>query len=241
MLACRLRPHRLAPAGGEQAPHWPQRRRTGHEGNMMSNETMPPGDRPNETTIPEGHVIFLLGAGASKDARFPLVDGLTCKLRKCLPYVADMDGNLCKEFPELFDAVAFRDPKAGKNYEHFFACLQLLIPGPHKPSHKLLSFNLEERLVKAAPYLAPRIAKPIVEELQGCHLDYDPSYLARLSDFVPKEGRLKVFTLNYDLCVEKAFQESRSRRHYRILSCHQKMGAGAIRQRWAGYQPLQVA
>ena len=50
----------------------------------MSDETTTPGDCPIETAIPEGHVIFLLGAGASKDDGFPLVDELTCKMRKRL-------------------------------------------------------------------------------------------------------------------------------------------------------------
>ena len=173
----------------------------------MKDETTTAGDRPIETTIPEGHVIFLLGAGASKDAGFPLVDGLTRELRKCLPDVTDQNGEVRDEFPELFDAVAHLDPEAKENYERFLACLELMTPGPEKPSHKLISFNLEERLVKAAPDLMYGVVKPIVKELQRCHLDYQPSYLTRLGDFVPKDGRREVFTLNYDLCVEKAFQK----------------------------------
>ena len=157
-------------------------------------------------TIPEGHVVFLLGAGASRDAGFPLVDGLTCKLRESLPYVTDLNSEVRHEFPKLLDAVARIDPKAKKNYELFIACLELMTPKPGKPSQDLFSFNLEERLVEAAPYLMDSVAQPIVKELQRCHLDYEPSYLARLGDFVPPDGRLKVFTLNYDLCVEKAFQ-----------------------------------
>ena len=173
---------------------------------MMSDETTTPGDCPIETAIPEGHVIFLLGAGASKDAGFPLVDELTCKMRKRLSYVTDMNGNVREEFPELFDAVADHDPKARKNYERFFACLELMIPRPEKPSQNLICFNLEKRLVQAAPYLAASIREPIFnilrERHQGEH--YQPDYLAKLGGFVPKEGRLKVFTLNYDLCVENA-------------------------------------
>ena len=84
------------------------------------------------------------------------------------------------EFPKLFDAVADRDPEVRKNYERFFACLELMTPGPEKPSQRLISFNLEEYLVQAAPYLRDSVAKPIVEELRRCHLSYQPSYLARL-------------------------------------------------------------
>ena len=159
-----------------------------------------------ETTIPEGRVIFLLGAGASKDAGFPLVDGLTYELRKCLPYVTGLNGEIRDEFPELFDAVAHLDPEAKKNYERFFACLELMTPRLEKPSQKLTSLNLEERLAKAAPDLMFSIATPIVKELRRCHLDYHPDYLKGLIEFVPPADRLKVFTLNYDLCVEKALQ-----------------------------------
>lgn len=172
----------------------------------MSDDSATPRDWPIEIAIPEGKVIFLLGAGASKDAGFPLVDGLTHELKKALPYLTDINGKTRDEFPKLFDAVVARDPKAEKNYEHFFACLELMTPGPEKPSRNLISFNLEEHLLQAVPDLACSIAKPIVEELRKCHLDYQPGYLAKLGDFAPKEGRLKVFTLNYDLCVEKAFR-----------------------------------
>ena len=71
-----------------------KRTRQAHYGNLgMSVKTTPPGD---------GHVIFLLGAGASKDAGFPLVQELTSQLRDRLPYVK-CEGKTRSEFPDLFD------------------------------------------------------------------------------------------------------------------------------------------
>jgi SIR2-like domain len=54
------------------------------------------------------------------------------------------------------------------------------------------------------------IKQPILEVLSERHhaSTYDPRYLQRLKDFVPEHGRLKVFTLNYDLCVEDACRDA---------------------------------
>ena len=67
----------------------------------------------NRSGAPKGRVIFLLGAGASMDAVFPNVAGLTHELRDRLPHVRDRNGETCAEFPELFDAIAQHDPKRG--------------------------------------------------------------------------------------------------------------------------------
>ena len=80
----------------------------------------------NRSGAPKGRVIFLLGAGASMDAVFPNVAGLTHELRDRLPHVRDRNGETCAEFPELFDAIAQHDPEAGRNYERFFEYLELM-------------------------------------------------------------------------------------------------------------------
>jgi hypothetical protein len=36
-----------------------------------------------------------------------------------------------------------------------------------------------------------------------------PDYLAKLADFIPAQGRLKVFSLNYDCCLEDACESQR--------------------------------
>ena len=173
----------------------------------MSDGTIPREDCPAETRISQGDVIFLLGAGASVDAGIPSVAKLTCELRKRLPDLEE--GKSCnrKTFPALFDAISKRDPLAGKNYERFFEWIQLLIKGRQKPFRELTKFELEPRLVKAATDLAWVIADPIRDILREKHQEdsYQPGYLAKLGKFVPNQGRLDVFTTNYDLCVEEAF------------------------------------
>lgn len=159
----------------------------------------------NETRIPEGHLIFLLGAGVSKDAGFPLVRGLTDQLRDRLPNVK-WNGKKHSEFRELFDTIAHVDPDAEKNYERFFKWLRFLSLGNSPSFCKLARFKIDRRLLDSAKDLQFCVAKPIQEILCECHQksSYEPNYLARLGDFVPKNGRLDVFSLNYDLCVEDA-------------------------------------
>ena len=74
------------------------------------------------------------------------------------------------------------------------------------PFRKLTSFKLNPVLIQAAAELAFVIARPIRDILGDCHQgqSYQPDYLAKLGTLAPKEGHLKVFTLNYDLCVEDA-------------------------------------
>ena len=156
--------------------------------------------------MPKGDIIFLLGAGASVDAGFPDVAKLTRGIRKRLPYLKDETGYVRTEFPELFDIVAFHDPVSRKNYERFIEWIALIRRGEKYPFDKLTTFNLPPHLVAAASKLACVIADPIRDILGDCHRSqsYRPDYLTRLRDFIPEQGRLDVFTSNYDLCVEDA-------------------------------------
>jgi hypothetical protein len=154
-----------------------------------------------------GPLIFLLGAGASKDAGMPLVSELTAELRERLPELRDMNCNTRKEFPALFDAIATHDPKVRNNYERFFEWLSFLHKAAHTPHFSKVTYlKLGQQLVAAVPYLEWSIKRPIVEIMYARHQSpmYEPSYYARLGAFLPAEGRLKVFTTNFDLCVEDA-------------------------------------
>lgn len=152
------------------------------------------------------YIVFLLGAGASIDAGMPSVVKLTAGLRERLPRLKDINGNTRAEFPTLFDAIARRDGEVTKNYERFFEWLALLRQGQKDPFYKVVRFDLDQHLVTAAGELAWSIKLPIWEILRSRHqgAPYQPAYLAKLGDFLPPRGRLKVFTLNYDLCVEDA-------------------------------------
>lgn len=150
--------------------------------------------------------IFLLGAGASMDAGMLSVAQLTASLRERLPSLRDINGNTRAEFLALFEAIARHDDEVPQNYERFFEWLVLMRQGQKAPFHKLVRFELEQPLVTAAGEIAFVIKQPICEILRSRHecSTYRPGYLAKLGDFLPEQGRLRVFTTNYDLCIEDA-------------------------------------
>ncbi len=149
-----------------------------------------------------GDVVFLIGAGASVDAGMPLVSRLTEELRDRL----GIYGKHHAEFPEVFDAIAEHDPGIRSNYERFFEWLSFIDQAQMEPFNRLACFALDPRLLTAARKLRFFIKNPVWEILRSRHQlsTYQPAYLARLRDFLPEHGRLKVFTTNYDLCVEDA-------------------------------------
>ncbi|MBY5868637.1 SIR2 family protein [Rhizobium leguminosarum] len=150
--------------------------------------------------------VFLVGAGASVDAGMPLVTQLTKELRDRLPDIRDINGHTRAEFPALFNAIASHDDEVIENYERFFEWLSFIRQAQMGPFNKLTCFTLPPQLLTAAGELAFVIKKPVWEILRSQHQlpTYQPGYFARLRDFLPEHGRLKVFTTNYDLCVEDA-------------------------------------
>ncbi len=152
------------------------------------------------------HVIFLLGAGASMDAGMPSVAELTKELRDRLLGLRDINGKTRPEFPKLFDAIVEHDPDVKDNYERFFEWLGLLGKVQRNPFRRALRVEIEPDLAAVVGELAFRIKLPIWEILRSRHhcATYRPDYLAKLGGFLPERGRLKVFTLNYDLSVEDA-------------------------------------
>ena len=136
----------------------------------------------------------------------PSVAQLTASLRERLPSLKDVNGNKHVEFSVLFDTLAEYDPEIRENYECFFEWLTFLLQGQTGSFRKAVTFKLDQRLVDAVPHLVSRIKQPIREILRSRHecSTYQPDHLAILGDFLLKEGRLDVFTTNYDLCVEDA-------------------------------------
>lgn len=150
-------------------------------------------------------VVFLVGAGASVDAGLPLVAQLTKELRARLPDVRDINGEGGAEFSELFDALAAYEPEIEQNYERFFEWLIFLAKAQMGPFSKAVTFKLDKRFVDASYRLAWGIKKLVSDILSARHqcIEYSPGYFARLGDFMPGTGRLKVFTTNYDMCIEE--------------------------------------
>lgn len=149
-------------------------------------------------------VVFLVGAGASVDAGLPLVAQLTRELRARLPEVRAFGVKGGAEFSELFDALASYEPELEQNYERFFEWLIFLGKAQMGPFSKAVTFNLDKRLADASHRVACGIKTPFWDILRSYHQcdGYSPIYFARLGEFMPGTGRLKVFTTNYDLCIE---------------------------------------
>jgi hypothetical protein len=147
-------------------------------------------------------IVFLLGAGASVDAGMPTVEVLTTELRDALPNLRDENGKPRAEFREIFDVLAAHDAEVLKNYERFFEWVDLIQKMQLPPFVGLVSWRLRPELVSAAGALKFVIGSAIKGLLASRKTE--PAYLARLADFAPRSGRLKVFSLNYDCCLEDA-------------------------------------
>ena len=147
-------------------------------------------------------LVFLLGAGASVDAGMPTVAELTKKLREHLPSMPDVNRLLCPEFEQIFDLFAKGNPSLAENYERFFEWLEFLIHAHGDPYRKFCEIKIDPRLLQKMVDIRFVIGDEIAKIL-GSYAT-TPHYLAHFEDFIPEPGRLKIFTLNYDCCLEDA-------------------------------------
>jgi hypothetical protein len=182
-------------------------------------------------------LIFLLGAGASVEAGMPLVAQLTTELRDQLPYIRDINGERRTEFLDLFNALAEYEAGIRSNYERFFEWLHFLVQGQSGSFRKAVTFNLDQRLVDAAPFLilehqAARIGNSTLPT-PVCHI---PARLFRSERKSPQS----VYDQLRSLCRRcVSFQLHRCR--YWIPSEHRTLEPITISKRRARNQPLQVA
>lgn len=132
----------------------------------------------------------------------PTVADLTKELRQRLPRLPDVNGNIRPEFAQLFDFIQQQDPSVAENYENFFKWINVLVNVQTDPFRNIIRLNLSAQLT-GATHDIPFVIGRLVKELLGSRKT-EPGYLARLTDFVPTKGRLKVFSLNYDCCLEDA-------------------------------------
>jgi hypothetical protein len=149
-------------------------------------------------------IVFLLGAGASVDAGLPTVAKLTEDLRNRLPTLSDPNGVIRPEFGQVFDLIETYDPSVAKNYERFFEWIKLLLDVKKEPFRKLICTNISNQFIELMAHLSFVVGEEIAHLLQS--KPTTPDYLRRLTDFLPEKGRLKVFTLNYDCCLEDICQ-----------------------------------
>ncbi len=147
-------------------------------------------------------VIFFFGAGASVDAGMPTVSELTKELRNILHELPDVNGKLRPEFKCLFELITEVDKSVEENYEKFFKWLYLLNESQKKPFSKFLGPKKEQEIFKNAGELSFVIGDGIKRILKSRNTE--PGYLSQFSDFIPATDHLKIFTLNYDCCLEDA-------------------------------------
>jgi hypothetical protein len=150
--------------------------------------------------------IFLLGAGASVDAGMPMVQQLTKKLRKRLPDIPDIHGTSRPEFSQVFDLIEAQDSSVTGNYERLFEWIKLLLDVQKEPFRRIVAVQLDRSITEAMGALAFVMGGEIARLLESCQSK--PSYLAKFADFIPAQGRLKVFSLNYDCCLEDACESA---------------------------------
>lgn len=164
-------------------------------------------------------VIFLLGAGASVDAGIPASCGMISKLEDLLKTPS------WKEFAPLYNfvksAIIYGDGIKGKfeyanfNIERLVNTLDELRKSDEHPLFPFIG-SWNPKLPEVTENNFEKLGifrKKIVEELsqQWVHSEYDEhsQYFEGLSNFQKDyQHPLRVFTLNYDLCVEKSCKQA---------------------------------
>lgn len=157
-------------------------------------------------TRTEGEIVFFLGAGASVDAGMPTVVELTRDLRTRIESFPDFDdipvSGFSERFREIFRFLENYDRTVAINYERLFDWIHLILAVQKNPFRTLITMDVDQTLVQAMAHLTLIVSDEISKLLVGRKTSSD--YLARFGEFIPPSGRLKIFTLNYDCCLEDA-------------------------------------
>ena len=165
-------------------------------------------------------IIFLVGAGASIDAKIPASRGMIEALEELLE-----SDSLWKPYASLYyfvkSAIVYADGIKGKfdqsnfNIERLVNTLDELLKSDEHPLFPFIgSWTPKLPEVSGNDFSQLRaFRKKIVEQLSHhwVQLEYeeDASYFSGLTRFQKEyQYPLRVFTLNYDLCIEKACAES---------------------------------
>lgn len=164
-------------------------------------------------------VIFLLGAGASVDAGIPASCGMINKLEALLK-TPSWEGfatlyNFVKSAIIYADGIKGKFEYANFNIERLVNTLDELRKSDEHPLFPFIG-SWNPKLPEVTGNNSDKLGifrKKIVEELsqQWVHSEYDEhsQYYEGLSRFQKEyQHLLRVFTLNYDLCVEKSCKQS---------------------------------
>lgn len=160
-------------------------------------------------------IVILLGAGASVDAGIPHSCGMVDELERLL-----REDREWKEFTNLYNyirsAIIYSDGIKGRfaggfNIERLVATLDDLRKGDEHPLYPFIG-SWSPKLPEVAGNALEKLGmfrEAIVRRLRDewVQLDYyeKASYFGKFCNFQREyEHPLRIFTLNYDLCVEKA-------------------------------------
>ncbi len=168
-------------------------------------------------------ITFLVGAGLVFDAGLPLSNDLTKKFREHLSEQVESNakGNhalLLQVYRFLVGGIRYqqgvlnRDPDGPVNIEQLAtAALRLKgrLDSPLAPYVSGWNQKLVDLEAKQEGLLS-EFLEAIYSRLNSWLTVDDPAkiaYLARLNDFTATAESVDVFSLNYDLCIERAFME----------------------------------
>lgn len=146
--------------------------------------------------------MFLLGAGANVDAGMPTVESLSRELQERLSELRNVNGVPRPDFAQVFQIILEADASIEGDYERFFKWIQVILEAHKDPFRNLLRVDMAAQIVDAVGHLASVLGPEIARLLR--QRTAKPAYFAHLADFLSPECPLKVFTLNYDCCLEDA-------------------------------------
>lgn len=177
------------------------------------------------TVFKRDEIVVLLGAGASVDAGIPHSYEMVSKLELLLKEDKDW-----KKFSHLYNyiksSIIYADGIKGRfisgfNIERLVSTLDDLRKGDEHPLYPFIG-AWSPKLAEVAGSSLERLQEfreKIVLKLRDewVQLKYDEnaSYYAQFCDFQKEyEHPLRIFTLNYDLCVEKSCAEANLQRGF---------------------------
>ena len=167
-----------------------------------------------------GKVAFLVGAGLVADAGLPVSTGLANRLKEHLAERASSGDELSRLHLEVYrflnGAIRFqrgllnRDPEGPVNIEQLATAALRLSARGESPLAPYVSAwipkltDLEER----SPGVLQSFVSMTYERLEGWLTQADSEKIAYLKSFADfaEFGQVDIFSLNYDLCIEAAFQ-----------------------------------
>lgn len=149
-------------------------------------------------------VVFVLGAGASVDAGLPTAAQLTAHLRAELSARLPWSQRLVALVDALRGRTASLSNSPPDSYEEIFWWLRTILDNRH--FCEMLGVDRENYKIEYSE-IARASRDIITEHLASSERRGDASYLARIADFARDGRAVKVFTLNYDTCVERACRE----------------------------------